>query len=96
MHTSTFKASLAIIERHLYLFQLPFCLYTKKIPVKIVLVLKYSMFQVSMLQKMLEQEETMHEILERIHNGQDGSAISIPNFLPPKVCTYLTSCLLFA
>ncbi|KAH9660659.1 hypothetical protein KPL70_024273 [Citrus sinensis] len=40
---------------------------------------------VSMLQKMLEQEETMHEILERIHNGQDGSAISIPNFLPPKV-----------
>lgn len=49
-----------------------------------------------MLQKMLKQEETMHEILERIHNGHDGSAISIPNFLPPKVCIYLTSCLLFS
>ncbi|KAK3205957.1 hypothetical protein Dsin_020003 [Dipteronia sinensis] len=40
--------------------------------------------EVSMLQNMLKQEEKMHEILESMHQGQDASAISIPNFLPPK------------
>ncbi|KAK4856365.1 hypothetical protein QYF36_016736 [Acer negundo] len=40
--------------------------------------------EVSMLQNMLKQEEKMHEILESMHQGQDASAMSIPNFLPPK------------
>ncbi|KAG6678588.1 hypothetical protein I3842_14G087800 [Carya illinoinensis] len=40
---------------------------------------------VSMLQKMLNQEEKMHEILDHAHNQHNGSAISIPNFLPPKM-----------
>ncbi|KAF5470742.1 hypothetical protein F2P56_011235 [Juglans regia] len=40
---------------------------------------------VSMLQKMLNQEEMMHEILDHAHNQHNGSAISIPNFLPPKM-----------
>lgn len=39
-----------------------------------------------MLQKMLSQEEKVHEILEAVHNGNcHGSAISIPSFFPPKV-----------
>jgi hypothetical protein len=38
-----------------------------------------------MLQKMLNREEKMHEILEHVHNQHKGSAIRIPNFLPPKV-----------
>ena len=38
-----------------------------------------------MLQKMLNQEEKMHEVLEHILNQHNGSAVSIPNFLPPKV-----------
>lgn len=41
-----------------------------------------------MLKKMLNQEEKMHEILDHVHNQNNGSAapaISIPNFLPPKV-----------
>ncbi|MBA0658392.1 hypothetical protein Gotri_000023 [Gossypium trilobum] len=37
-----------------------------------------------MLQKMLNQEEKMHEILTRVHHQEAGSSISIPNFLPPK------------
>ncbi|XWS53308.1 hypothetical protein CRYUN_Cryun11dG0145900 [Craigia yunnanensis] len=41
--------------------------------------------EVSMLQKMLNQEEKMHEILTRVHHQEDGSSISIPNFLPPKM-----------
>ncbi|KAF5470745.1 hypothetical protein F2P56_011236 [Juglans regia] len=41
--------------------------------------------EVSMLQKMLNQEEMMHEILDHAHNQHNGSAISIPNFLPPKM-----------
>ncbi|GLT80786.1 hypothetical protein SLA2020_522080 [Shorea laevis] len=41
--------------------------------------------EVSMLQKMLDQEEKMHEILEQVHDKREGSAISIPNSLPPKV-----------
>ncbi|KAG2670485.1 hypothetical protein I3843_14G087000 [Carya illinoinensis] len=41
--------------------------------------------EVSMLQKMLNQEEKMHEILDHAHNQHNGSAISIPNFLPPKM-----------
>ncbi|XP_021278739.1 uncharacterized protein LOC110412519 [Herrania umbratica] len=41
--------------------------------------------EVSMLQKMLNQEEKMHEILTRVHQQEDCSSISIPNFLPPKM-----------
>ncbi|XP_021896276.1 uncharacterized protein LOC110813441 isoform X2 [Carica papaya] len=37
-----------------------------------------------MLQKMLNQEEKMHKILEGVHHHLGGSDISIPNFLPPK------------
>ncbi|KAG4198757.1 hypothetical protein ERO13_A05G105700v2 [Gossypium hirsutum] len=40
--------------------------------------------EVSMLQKMLNQEEKMLEILTRVHHQEAGSSISIPNFLPPK------------
>ncbi|KAG4145619.1 hypothetical protein ERO13_D05G105700v2 [Gossypium hirsutum] len=40
--------------------------------------------EISMLQKMLNQEEKMHEILTRVHHQEAGSSISIPNFLPPK------------
>ncbi|KAJ4822299.1 hypothetical protein Tsubulata_006411 [Turnera subulata] len=40
--------------------------------------------EVSVLQNMLKQEVKVHEILERMHNKGDVSAISIPNFLPPK------------
>ncbi|KAK8550907.1 hypothetical protein V6N12_039588 [Hibiscus sabdariffa] len=40
--------------------------------------------EVSMLQKMLNQEEKMHDILSRVHHQEVGSSISIPNFLPPK------------
>jgi len=38
-----------------------------------------------MLQKMLKQEENVHEILDRMHNKDDGSGIPLPDFLPPKV-----------
>lgn len=38
-----------------------------------------------MLQKLLSQEEKVHEILQSVHNRGSGSALSIPNFLPPKV-----------
>ncbi|XP_014493355.2 uncharacterized protein LOC106755676 isoform X2 [Vigna radiata var. radiata] len=41
--------------------------------------------EVAMLQRLLEQEEKFHEILEMVHNRPNGSAISIPNFLPPKM-----------
>ncbi|KAF3968933.1 hypothetical protein CMV_007235 [Castanea mollissima] len=41
--------------------------------------------EVSMLQKMLNQEENMHEVLEHILNQHNGSAVSIPNFLPVKI-----------
>lgn len=41
--------------------------------------------EVSMLQKMLDQEEKMQDILRQVHDKREGSAISIPNFLPPKV-----------
>uniref|UniRef100_A0A6N2KS38 Uncharacterized protein n=1 Tax=Salix viminalis TaxID=40686 RepID=A0A6N2KS38_SALVM len=34
---------------------------------------------------MLKQEENVHEILNRIHNKDDVSAIPFPDFLPPKV-----------
>ncbi|XP_039041803.1 uncharacterized protein LOC120180556 [Hibiscus syriacus] len=40
--------------------------------------------EVSMLQRMLNQEEKMHEILTRVHHQEADSSISIPNFLPPK------------
>ncbi|KAK8581447.1 hypothetical protein V6N13_144474 [Hibiscus sabdariffa] len=38
----------------------------------------------SMLQKMPNQEEKMHDILTRLHHQELGSSISIPSFLPPK------------
>ncbi|KAK4753775.1 hypothetical protein SAY87_001879 [Trapa incisa] len=41
--------------------------------------------EVRMLQKLLSQEETVHEILHSVHNRGRGSTISIPNFLPPKM-----------
>ncbi|KAJ8768805.1 hypothetical protein K2173_023709 [Erythroxylum novogranatense] len=40
--------------------------------------------EVSLLQKMLQQEEKVHSVLERMNNKEDGSVTSIPNFLPPK------------
>ncbi|GAV62641.1 DUF547 domain-containing protein/Lzipper-MIP1 domain-containing protein [Cephalotus follicularis] len=41
--------------------------------------------EVSMLQKMLKQEEKMHEILEHINRRRDHGPITIPSFLSPKV-----------
>ncbi|KAK7404764.1 hypothetical protein VNO78_05721 [Psophocarpus tetragonolobus] len=41
--------------------------------------------EVAMLQRLLDREEKFHEILEMVHNRPNGSAISIPNFLPPKM-----------
>ncbi|KAJ6309646.1 hypothetical protein OIU76_014562 [Salix suchowensis] len=41
--------------------------------------------EISMLEKMLKQEENVHEILNRIHNKDDVSAIPFPDFLPPKM-----------
>lgn len=41
-----------------------------------------------MLQKMLEHEHKVRDYLERLQTRQDGSALSIPNFLPPKVSLY--------
>ncbi|XP_027347622.1 uncharacterized protein LOC113859004 [Abrus precatorius] len=46
--------------------------------------------EVAMLQRLLDQEEKVHEILEMVHNRPNGSAISIPNFLPPKMREILT------
>ncbi|XP_042047105.1 uncharacterized protein LOC121792992 isoform X2 [Salvia splendens] len=40
--------------------------------------------EVSVLNKMLAHEQKVHEYLERIHDRKDGSALTIPNFLPPK------------
>lgn len=41
--------------------------------------------QVNMLQRLLDQEEKVHEILDMVNNRPNNSPISIPNFLPPKV-----------
>ncbi|XP_043699830.1 uncharacterized protein LOC122650483 [Telopea speciosissima] len=41
--------------------------------------------EVSMLQKMLDREEKIHQILEHASNRQDGSTAQIPSFLPHKV-----------
>nr|XP_007132289.1 hypothetical protein PHAVU_011G082300g [Phaseolus vulgaris]ESW04283.1 hypothetical protein PHAVU_011G082300g [Phaseolus vulgaris] len=41
--------------------------------------------EIAMLQRLLNQEEKFHEILEMVHNRPNGSAISIPNFLSPKI-----------
>lgn len=38
-----------------------------------------------MLQRLLDQEEKVHEILDMVNSRPNGSAISIPNFLPSKV-----------
>lgn len=35
---------------------------------------------------MLNEEEKVHEVLDSVHNRHNnGTALSIPNFLPPKV-----------
>ncbi|XP_010253933.1 PREDICTED: uncharacterized protein LOC104595065 isoform X1 [Nelumbo nucifera] len=41
--------------------------------------------EVSMLHKMLEHEEKVHQILESANNRHDCSTIHIPSFLPPKM-----------
>ncbi|XP_057782502.1 uncharacterized protein LOC131000545 isoform X1 [Salvia miltiorrhiza] len=41
--------------------------------------------EVSVLKKMLAHEHKVHEYLEHLHHRQDGSALTIPNFLPPKM-----------
>ncbi|POO01194.1 Ternary complex factor MIP1, leucine-zipper [Trema orientale] len=41
--------------------------------------------EVSLLQNMLNQEEKVHEVLDHVHNQHNGAAITIPNFLPPKM-----------
>ncbi|XP_039012106.1 uncharacterized protein LOC120141244 [Hibiscus syriacus] len=41
--------------------------------------------EVSMIQRMLNQEEKLHEILTLVYRQQDGSSISIPDFLPPRM-----------
>uniref|UniRef100_A0A6J1DF87 Uncharacterized protein LOC111020513 n=1 Tax=Momordica charantia TaxID=3673 RepID=A0A6J1DF87_MOMCH len=41
--------------------------------------------EVLMLQKLLNQEEKVHEILEGVNKQQNGSALAISNLLPPKV-----------
>ncbi|XP_042475707.1 uncharacterized protein LOC122057612 [Macadamia integrifolia] len=41
--------------------------------------------EVSMLQKMLDREEKVHQILEHASNRHDSSAIQIPSFLPHKM-----------
>ncbi|XP_012572788.2 uncharacterized protein [Cicer arietinum] len=46
--------------------------------------------EVSMLQKLLDQEEKVHEILDMVNSRPNGSAISIPNFLPSKMRELLT------
>ncbi|XP_058199881.1 uncharacterized protein LOC131314939 isoform X1 [Rhododendron vialii] len=41
--------------------------------------------EVTMLRTMLDHQQKVHEILERVHRRNDRhSALSIPNFLPPK------------
>ncbi|KAK7262279.1 hypothetical protein RJT34_29845 [Clitoria ternatea] len=46
--------------------------------------------EVASLQRLLDQEEKVHEILEMLQNRPIGLAISIPNFLPPKMRELLT------
>ncbi|KAL8496586.1 hypothetical protein ACS0TY_020323 [Phlomoides rotata] len=41
--------------------------------------------EVTVLHKMLSHEGKVREYLERLHSREDGSALSIPNFLPPKM-----------
>ncbi|XP_038894153.1 uncharacterized protein LOC120082868 [Benincasa hispida] len=41
--------------------------------------------EVLMLQKLLNQEEKVHEILEGVNKQQNGSALGMSNLLPPKV-----------
>ncbi|CAA3014886.1 uncharacterized protein LOC111372828 [Olea europaea var. sylvestris] len=41
--------------------------------------------EVSVLHKMLAHEQKVHEFLQQLQNRQDGSSLSIPNYLPPKV-----------
>ncbi|GFZ20408.1 electron transporter, putative [Actinidia rufa] len=51
--------------------------------------------EVSMLRKMLEHEQKVHEILEHVNDRHDHSAFSIPNFLPPKGLTNFRELLSF-
>ncbi|XP_028070640.1 uncharacterized protein LOC114273070 [Camellia sinensis] len=41
--------------------------------------------EVSILRKMLEHQQKVHEIMERVHHKHDLSALFISNHLPPKV-----------
>ncbi|KAL2488682.1 hypothetical protein Fot_41974 [Forsythia ovata] len=41
--------------------------------------------EVSVLHKMLAHEQKVHEFLQQLQNRQDGSSLSIPNYLPPKM-----------
>ncbi|KAG8387641.1 hypothetical protein BUALT_Bualt02G0042500 [Buddleja alternifolia] len=41
--------------------------------------------EVSVLHKMLAHEQKVHEYLQRLEHREDGSALTIPNFLPPKM-----------
>ncbi|KEH30016.1 electron transporter, putative [Medicago truncatula] len=41
--------------------------------------------EVTMLQRLLDQEEKVREILDMVNSRPNGSAISIPNFLPSKM-----------
>jgi hypothetical protein len=38
-----------------------------------------------MLQRLLDQEEKVHQILDMVNSRPNGTTISIPNFLPSKV-----------
>ncbi|KAL0460170.1 UNVERIFIED_CONTAM: hypothetical protein Slati_0644200 [Sesamum latifolium] len=41
--------------------------------------------EVTVLHKMLAHEQKVHEYLDRLQHRQNGSALTIPNFLPPKM-----------
>ncbi|KAK6776625.1 hypothetical protein RDI58_027626 [Solanum bulbocastanum] len=41
--------------------------------------------EVAELRKMLNHEQKMHEILEKVYQRKDDSSFTIPNYLPPKM-----------
>ncbi|WJX50195.1 hypothetical protein P8452_36532 [Trifolium repens] len=41
--------------------------------------------EVTMLQRLLDQEEKVHQILDMVNSRPNGTTISIPNFLPSKM-----------
>lgn len=60
------------------------CIFCRQ-DLNLILEFGHTKTKVSVLHKMLAHEQKVHEYLERLHHRQDGSALSIPNFLPPKV-----------